>query len=414
LKIAIVSDAIYPYNKGGKEKRIYEISTRLAKRGHEVTIYCMKWWEGPDIRIEEGVQLKAVSPYYPLYAGERRSIKEALLFSLHCLKLVKEDFDIIDADHMPHFVLFSTKLVALLKRKKLHVIWNEVWGTSYWVTYMGPSGVLAGLIEKITSMLPDKFTAVSEHTAGELTTKLKVPLHKIAVVPNGISVADLEGIVPATTRSDVIFVGRLLSNKNVDVLIESIALLKTKYPKIRCVIVGRGPERNNLIKLAQKHDLLENIEFIEHIADHNQLYALMKSSRVFAFPSTREGFGIVVLEANGCGLPVITTDYHQNAARYLIKEGLNGKAISLSKENLANAIDVYMEMNPDPTRYTSFLQPYDWDNLAQRLEDIYTTESLSKAVSKEEPVRLEAYVEALEMGTHEEVLVSASKSARKE
>ncbi len=382
MKIAIVSDAIYPYNKGGKEKRIYEISTRLVKRGHKVTIYCMKWWEGSDTRVDEGVQLKAISPYFPLYSGEKRSIKEALFFSLHCLKLIKEDLDIIEVDHMPHLVLFSTKLVALLKRKKLYVIWNEVWGASYWIKYMGPSGVLAALIEKITSMLPDKFTAVSEHTARALTTKLKVPQHKITVIPNGISIAKLKDIAPATSRSDVIFVGRLLSNKNVDVLMQSIALLKITYPTIKCIIVGKGPERNNLIEFVQKNDLLENVEFIEFIEDHNQLYALIKSSRIFAFPSTREGFGIVVLEANGCGLPVITTDHQQNAARYLIKDGLNGKAISLSKENLANAIDVYMAMNPDPTRYASFLQQYDWDNLAQRVEDIYTTKHLSKAMSK--------------------------------
>lgn len=117
MKIAIVSDAIYPYNKGGKEKRNYEVSTRLAKRGHDVTVYCMKWWEGPNTRIEEGVQIKAISPYFPLYAGERRSIKQALLFSLNCFKLVKEDFDILDVDGIPHLVLFSTKLVALLRGK---------------------------------------------------------------------------------------------------------------------------------------------------------------------------------------------------------------------------------------------------------------------------------------------------------
>ena len=45
MKIAFVSDAIYPYNKGGKEKRIYEISTRLAKRSHNVHVFCMKWWK---------------------------------------------------------------------------------------------------------------------------------------------------------------------------------------------------------------------------------------------------------------------------------------------------------------------------------------------------------------------------------
>jgi glycosyltransferase involved in cell wall biosynthesis len=408
LKIAIVSDAIYPYNKGGKEKRIYEISTRLARKGHNVTIYCMKWWEGPDTKIDEGVRLKAISPYFSLYSGERRSIKEALLFSLYSLKLVKEDFDIIDVDHMPHLLLFSTKLVALLKRKKLHVIWNEVWGTSYWIQYMGPSGVVAALIERITAMLPDKFTAVSEYTARELTTKLKVPPRKITVIPNGISIDELESIVPATSRSDVIFVGRLLSNKNVDVLIQSIALLKIKYPEIRCTIVGKGPERSKLIEIAQENDLLENVEFIEFIEDHNQLYALMKSSGVFAFPSTREGFGIVVLEANGCGLPVITTDYHQNAARYLIKEGLNGTVISLSKENLANAIDEYMLTKPDPIGYMSFLQQYDWDNLAQSVEDMYTVKSSSTVMSKEASIP-----EVQEMDAHEEVTVGSSRSGRR-
>ena len=134
---------------------------------------------------------------------------------------------------------------------------------------------------------------------------------------------------------------------------------------------GQGPEKKKLIELVQKNDLCKNVEFIESIENHNHLYALMKSSRVLAFPSTREGFGIVVLEANGCGLPVITTDHHQNAARYLIKEGLNGKTIPLSKENLGNAIDAYMAMKPDVSRYSSFLQQYDWNDLTQKVEEIY-------------------------------------------
>src|ERR1700677_1781114 len=109
-KIAVVSDSVYPFNKGGKEKRIYDITTRLAAEGYDVTVYCMKWWEGDERQIErDGVKLCAISPYYPLYAGNRRSMKEAVFFALHCLSLLGKHFDIIEVDHMPHPVLFTTK-----------------------------------------------------------------------------------------------------------------------------------------------------------------------------------------------------------------------------------------------------------------------------------------------------------------
>src|SRR5260221_6272725 len=86
IKIAIVSDAIYPYNKGGKEKRIFEISTRLAKLGYDVHIYCMKWWsDKEDEKVENNVHLHAISKLYPLYSGQRRSITQAFFFAMSCL-----------------------------------------------------------------------------------------------------------------------------------------------------------------------------------------------------------------------------------------------------------------------------------------------------------------------------------------
>src|SRR5258708_27097416 len=83
-KIAVVADAVYPFNKGGKEKRIHEITKRLAAQGHEVTIYCMKWWKGEKVIVQDGVRLHAISPYYSLYAGGRRSILQAIFFAIHC------------------------------------------------------------------------------------------------------------------------------------------------------------------------------------------------------------------------------------------------------------------------------------------------------------------------------------------
>lgn len=389
LTIAMVSDAIYPYNKGGKEKRIYEISTRLAKAGHDIHIYTMKWWgadrrssppasgarqgrngQNDNHRIENEVHLHAISKLYPLYSGKRRSIKEAIFFALSCFKLIKENFDIIDVDHMPHMVLFPLKIVALIKRKPLYATWNEVWGRKYWVEYMGFMGNIAFIIEWLSARMPDKIIAVSEHTKEKLITDLKIT-QPISVIPNGISLNEIITVKPAKKKSDVIFAGRLLSHKNVDFLIRSIALMKKTYPNITCVVVGKGPEEKKLKKLSESLGLKRNIIFYDFLHNHTDLYALMKSSRVFAFPSTREGFGIVALEANAAGLPVITSTHEDNATKDLIKNGKNGYAIPLDEKKLADKITKYLSSAKSPTYYTHGVEMYDWDKLAKRVEEAY-------------------------------------------
>src|ERR1044072_5117278 len=78
--IAIVTDTVYPYFKGGKEKRIYEITTRLASAGYDVHIYTMKWWDGPKDMVEDGVNFHAIDKLRKVYIGDgRRSIVSGLL-----------------------------------------------------------------------------------------------------------------------------------------------------------------------------------------------------------------------------------------------------------------------------------------------------------------------------------------------
>ena len=83
-RIAFVSDTIYPYNTGGKEIRLYELSTRLANMGYQVDIYTMQWWSGSKHKTRGGVHLHAISKLYPIYTGDRRSIREAIMFVAMC------------------------------------------------------------------------------------------------------------------------------------------------------------------------------------------------------------------------------------------------------------------------------------------------------------------------------------------
>jgi hypothetical protein len=82
MKIAFVYDVIYPYIKGGVERRVWELAVRLSQKGHEVHIFGMKYWEGDDLRIQKGVILHGICPAQPLYAGGRRTIREAIFFSI--------------------------------------------------------------------------------------------------------------------------------------------------------------------------------------------------------------------------------------------------------------------------------------------------------------------------------------------
>jgi L-malate glycosyltransferase len=369
MKIAIVSDAIYPYNKGGKEKRIFEISTRLAEKGHEVTIYCMKWWKGKQNAItENGVTLRAISPLYSLYSGERRSIKQALLFALSCFKLLRADFDIIEADHMPHLVLFPLKIVALFKRKKLFVTWSEVWGRKYWVNYIGIMGNLAYLIELVTSKLPDEILSVSNHTKDKLINDLGVKC-KINLITNGIDLKFIEKIKTAKMTSDIIFAGRLLKHKNVDVLINSVKILSREKPNIICLIIGEGPEKQKLVGQVQKLGLENNIKFLDFLPRHEDLYALIKSSKVFVLPSTREGFGIVALEANACGIPVIAINHKDNASKDLIN-GENGVLVDLDEFKLAEAIKLKLGKNSS-VNCIKFAKKFDWETISNQVEEVF-------------------------------------------
>jgi len=370
-KIAIVSDSIYPFNKGGKEKRLYDITNHLAAQGYDVTIYCMKWWDGPQTIQENGVTLHAISPYYPLYHNDRRSIKEGILFALHCLKLVWEPFDVIEVDHIPHLVLFTTKIVCILRQKKMIVTWHEVWGKKYWQKYLGTvKGYIAYMIERASVRLPDTIVSVSDHTTKRLRRTLHVEKNVITI-PNGLNMEMITTAGSSRHSSDVMYVGRLLEHKNIDVLLRAVAILKEKKPNVSAVIVGEGPEKENLENLAVELGLESNVSFFGFIESHLELYRIMRASRVFVLPSTREGFGIAVIEANACGLPAITIDDRHNGARELIIPEENGVLCELDEHALAAAIEKTLVTRKGTEFYRKYAEKYSWNAIFPRIVSVY-------------------------------------------
>jgi glycosyltransferase involved in cell wall biosynthesis len=365
--IALVTDAIYPYHQGGKELRYHELSRRLVRHGH-VDVYTMNWWGG-DATLRDGdVTFHALTPRLPLYAKGRRSILQAVVFALGCLRLLRRRFDVIEADHMPYFCLFTLRLVASVRRKRLVVTWHEVWGPEYWAAYLGRAGAVGWAIERAAMRLPDHILAASAETGERLRAHLG-PDAAITVAPNGVDLAAITAIVPAAAPTDLVFVGRLLSHKRVDLLLTAVARLRDEGRVVSCRIIGDGPEREPLGAQAAALGIAGQVEFRHDVGGHDELYALLKAGRVFAFPSEREGFGIAVLEALACGLPVVTTAAPDNLAQHLVARAPRGVVTRPDVAAFAQALGEALDAPASATAEDGWLAEYDWTTVTDRVAE---------------------------------------------
>lgn len=370
MKIAYLYDAVYPWVKGGAEKRIYELSRRLASRGHEVHCYGIKWWPGDEDCILEGVHIHGICPPRQLYSGDRRSISEAIVFAGRCLASLKGDYDLLDCQAFPYFPCFPAKLFSM-RGPELFITWHEVWG-DYWYEYLGGKGALGRTVEMAAAKLTDKNIAVSKRTKKDLE---RLGVTGVQVIPNGIDFERIEQVKAADRESDIVCVGRLVGHKNVDMLIRALGLASKEVPDIQAVIIGDGPERERLEALVRELGLEKNIDFTGFLDDYDDAIALMKSSKVFASPSTREGFGMAALEANACGLPVVTVPHRMNAVCDLVAEG-TGTICESSAEGLAGAIKKELRSRArDGIRHQCMenARVYDWSKICDLAEKIYET-----------------------------------------
>jgi hypothetical protein len=237
--------------------------------------------------------------------------------ALGCLRLLWFRFDVLEADQFPNFHIFMLRVVAWIKRKPLTVTWHEVWGHDYWRQYLGRTAKIASLVEWLSMRLPDRLIAASDQTAERLRGVLGERA-SISVVPNGIDLNGIRNSYPEPAKVDLVTVGRFLPHKNIAALLDSVALLHASGLPVTCRVIGEGPLREALQAQAERLGIAAAIDFRHDVWEQKDVYALMKAARVAVFPTLHEEFGIAVLEAIACGLPVVTTSAPYNLAQHLV------------------------------------------------------------------------------------------------
>ncbi|GAB3021920.1 glycosyltransferase family 4 protein [Natronobiforma cellulositropha] len=369
MKIAFVSNVVYPFVTGGAEKRIYEIGTRLAASGHDVTIYGRHFWDGPQEMDYEGLTLRAGAPERDLYTEDRRSITEALDFSARMLPTLRkhiDEHDIVVASVFPYFPVIASKFATLRRDVPLVTTWHEVW-LDYWDEYLGTLAPFGKVTERVTARVPHHPVAVSSVTADRLT-QIWPTSEPIDVVPNGIDVEGIRATPAAEDGFDVLFAGRLIADKNVDILLEAFDRVASEHD-VTLGIVGDGPERQRLEEQASRLENTDQITFCGFLEEYDDVIGQMHAASVFASPSTREGFGIAYAEAMAADCTVIAAEHPESAAGEVIGDG--GFVAKPTVEQVAQTLVRAISGERPPVEPVDRAAQYDWDRVAAHALETY-------------------------------------------
>jgi glycosyltransferase involved in cell wall biosynthesis len=198
--------------------------------------------------------------------------------------------------------------------------------------------------------------AVSEGVADSLASATGIPRSRIAVIHNPVDVAGIRAraaeappepwLTTPGAPPVVLGAGRLVAAKDFATLLRAFAALRRSH-EARLVILGEGPERSELLRLARRLGAAEQVRLPGHVANP---WAYMARARVFALSSLYEGLANVVREALVCGCPVVATDCPSGSAEAL-GDGRYGRLVpTADPEALARALAATLDERDTPER----------------------------------------------------------------
>ena len=366
VDLAYVSNVVYPFVTGGAERRIHEIGRRLAARGHRVTVYGRRFWDGPRETSHDGVRLVGVGPERELYAGDRRSIPEAMSFAVRLFRPLRRaaaDHDLVVVSVFPYFPVLTAAAALAGNDTPLATTWHEWWG-DYWWEYLGPLAPGGQLVERIVAAVPQHPVAVSSVTADQVDNH-RPGGRPTRVLPNGVDVNHVRSVEPAADGFDVVFIGRLVSAKRVDRLLKVLA----EIDGVTLGVIGDGPERTALAETAQSLGIADRVTFLGELDDGDAVLAHLRAAPVFASASEREGFGITAIEAMAAGCTTVVTRHPNSAASEVVGDAglIAPPTVAGLAQTLRRAVNgTSLDRNP-----VARAREFDWDRIADRAEETY-------------------------------------------
>jgi len=212
---------------------------------------------------------------------------------------------------------------------------------------------------------------------------------KIFVTPFGIDCERFKPCVCSSIEKKELLIGTVKTldeTYGVDYLIKSFAAVAKQYAgskKLRLIIAGDGPLKNYLQNLAKDLGIEESVDFLGFVPQ-DQIPALLNGLSIFVAVSVFETFGVAILEASACGLPVVVSD--AGGLGEVMKDGITGVMVpkcdvSATAEAIANLIDddeLRTRMGKSGRNFV--LENYEWNENASRMERLYESARFASKV----------------------------------
>jgi glycosyltransferase involved in cell wall biosynthesis len=339
VRVCIAYDCLFPWTVGGAERWYRSLAERLASEGHDVTYVTRRQWSAHDAPRLPGVRVVSVSREEPLYGPDgNRTIGEPLRYGRGVLgHLLRHGrgYDVVHMASFPYFSVLAAAAARPLGGYGLVVDWHELWSASYWREYLGrPKGWAGHAVQRACVRVPQRAFCFSRlHRDRLLAEGFRGP---VAVL--GEYAGTLDPPLPGEAQPLVVFAGRHIAEKRAPAVVAAVMAARASIPGLRGVVYGDGPRRPEVLREIARC-AAEGVVHAPGFVDGAELSATLRSALCMLLPSSREGYGQIVVEAAALGTPSVVVAGEDNAAVELVEEGRNGfVAASASPADLSDAI----------------------------------------------------------------------------
>jgi glycosyltransferase involved in cell wall biosynthesis len=281
---------------GGAERHLHEIFGRLAACGHEVSVLASGW---------RGCQARATTNGLRIHRTGRRYTFSLAAPRYYRRHLAGKGFDVVveDLNKVPVFARYWSRAPVVL-------LVHHLFGTTAFQAAPVPVALVTWLLERPIPWVYRRapVIAVSESTRQDLIAR-GLSRERIQVIPNGI---ELDRYTPApgdrrAERPTILFVGRLKRYKRVDVVLQALTRVVESGLDVQLIVVGDGDERAALEAQAGRLGITDRVEFVGYVSEDEKL-AHLRRAWLHVLVSSKEGWGISIVEAAACGTPTVASD----------------------------------------------------------------------------------------------------------